>query len=76
MAYGAMMALAPDTGIDTCPCCEDVVPMGLVELGTSASHPSSSCESTSPSAEYQVPACVALRRVMLVERVWDSRLEA
>jgi hypothetical protein len=65
VAHGAMMARAFGVGIVMLPCCEDVVPMGVVELGTSSSQPSSCCESCLPLSVYQEPACEGLRVTML-----------
>lgn len=41
-AHGAIMARAFCVGIETLPCCDDVVPMGVVVSGTASSQ-SSSC---------------------------------
>jgi hypothetical protein len=41
VAHGAMIARAFGVGIETSPCCEDAEPMGVVELGTASSQPSS-----------------------------------
>jgi hypothetical protein len=59
------MARAFGVGIETSPCCEDAVPMGVVELGTSSSQPSSCCESCLPLSVYQEPACEGLRVTMV-----------
>lgn len=56
-----MMARAPGAGMDTGPSCEDTVPMGVVELGTSASQPSSCSDSWVGLDVYQDPAWVASR---------------
>lgn len=61
IAHGAIMARACGVGIETSPCCEDAVPMGVVELGTSSSQSSSCWESCLPFAVYHEPACEALR---------------
>jgi hypothetical protein len=63
IAYGAMIALALSVGIVTDPCCEDADPIGVVELGTLASHPSSCRDSVGPSSVYQDPACEGWRMV-------------
>lgn len=60
-SHGAIMARAFCVGIETSPCCEDVVPMGVVVLGTSSSQSSSCCESCLPLAVYHEPAWEALR---------------
>jgi hypothetical protein len=65
VAYGAMMARALGVGIATSPCCDEVAPMGVVELGTAASQPSSCCDKTWPLSEYQEPAWLDLRVTML-----------
>jgi hypothetical protein len=41
IAHGAMIARAFGVGMETSPCCEDAEPMGVVELGTASSQPSS-----------------------------------
>jgi hypothetical protein len=56
-----MMARAFSVGIETSPSCEDAEPMGVVDLGTASSQPSSCCESSCPLSVYQEPAWVALR---------------
>lgn len=56
-----MIARAFEVGTETSPAWEEAVPMGVIELGTSASQPSSCCESTGPLSVYQEPAWVALR---------------
>lgn len=66
VAYGAMMALAPGAGIATGPFCEEAVPIGVTELGTAASHVSSSWESSDLLEEYQEPACEAVREEGIV----------
>ena len=63
-----MMARAFGVGIETWPCCEEAEPMGVVELGTASSQPSSCCERSCPLSVYQEPACVALRVTMVSER--------
>ena len=70
IAYGAMMALAFGVGMETSPCCDDAVPIGVVESGTASSQPSSCCERSWRLSVYQVPACEAERMAMsLVEYV-------
>lgn len=61
IAYGAIIALAFCTGIDVTPCFEDADPMGVVELGTFDSQPSSCCERLAPSSVYHDPACEGSR---------------
>jgi len=63
--YGPMMARASDVGTVTLPSCADLVPTGVIELGTSANQPSSCSERTGPLFVYQEPACVALRTTIL-----------
>ena len=65
VAYGAMMALAFDVGIETEPCFDEAEPIGVVELGTAASQSSSSWESREPSSVYHEPAWIALRVTIL-----------
>jgi hypothetical protein len=60
-----MIARASGVGIATSPSCEDAVPMGVVELGTACSQPSSCCESWLPLAVYHEPACEAARVTMM-----------
>lgn len=55
------MARAFEVGIEMVPACEDADPMGVVELGTWASHWSSWRESVGPSSVYQEPAWVGSR---------------
>jgi hypothetical protein len=55
-AYGAIIARAPDVGIDTAPCCEDVVPIGVVDEGTALRKASSWLESCDLLSVYQEPA--------------------
>jgi hypothetical protein len=64
-AHGAMIARAFGVGIATSPCCEDVEPMGVVELGTASSQPSSCWESCWPLAVYHEPAWEGRRVTML-----------
>jgi hypothetical protein len=64
-SHGAMMARALGVGIATWPCCEDVDPIGVVELGTASSQSSSCFESCWPSFVYHEPAWVALRVTIL-----------
>jgi hypothetical protein len=59
------MARALRAGIVTFPCCDEVAPMGVVELGTAASQPSSCCERSWPLSEYQDPAWDGLRVTIL-----------
>lgn len=61
------MARAFGVGIETSPCCDEAVPMGVVELGTASSQPSSCLESCWRLSVYQEPACEGLRVTMLVE---------
>lgn len=63
--YGPMMARASDVGTVTLPSCADMVPIGVIELGTSASQLSSCSERTGPLFVYHEPACVALRTTIL-----------
>jgi hypothetical protein len=63
--YGPMMARASDVGTATLPSCADLVPTGVIELGTSANQPSSCSERTGPLFVYHEPACVALRTTIL-----------
>ena len=60
-AYGAIIALAFCTGTKTSPSFEDVDPMGVVELGTWDSQPSSCLSRVAPSPVYHDPACEASR---------------
>lgn len=59
------MARAFGVGIETSPCCEDAVPIGVVELGTASSQPSSCFESCWLLSVYQEPACEDLRVTIL-----------
>jgi len=61
VAYGAIIALAFCTGIAISPCFEDSDPMGIVELGTLDSQPSSCCDRVAPSSVYHDPACEGYR---------------
>jgi len=65
VAHGAMIARAFGVGIETSPCSEDAVPIGVVEPGTASSQPSSCCESCLPLDVYQEPACEASRVTIL-----------
>ena len=56
VSYGPMIARAFEVGTETTPACEEAVPTGVMELGTSASQPSSCCESCGPLFVYQEPA--------------------
>lgn len=55
-SYGPMIARACGVGTEISPSFEDAVPIGVMELGTSASQPSSCCESSGPLSVYQEPA--------------------
>jgi hypothetical protein len=65
VAHGAIIARALGVGMETSPCCEDVEPIGVVELGTASSQPSSCCESCLPLSVYHEPAWLGLRVTML-----------
>jgi hypothetical protein len=56
VSYGPMIARAFCVGTDTSPAWEEAVPIGVIELGTSASQPSSCCESVGPLSVYHEPA--------------------
>jgi hypothetical protein len=65
ISHGAIIARAFGVGIETSPCCDEAVPMGVVELGTASSQPSSCLESCCLLSVYQEPACEALRVTIL-----------
>jgi hypothetical protein len=65
VAHGAIIARAFGVGMETSPCCEDAEPIGVVELGTASSQPSSCPESCWPLSVYQEPAWDGLRVTML-----------
>ena len=65
IAYGAIIARALGVGIETSPCWDEAVPIGVVVSGTWASQPSSCCESLAPLLSYHEPAWEASRIAML-----------
>ena len=65
VSYGAIIALAPGTGISTGGALEDADPIYLTCCGTAASQPSSSRESFPGLSEYQEPAWLASRLVII-----------
>lgn len=74
VSHGAIMARACGVGIETSPCREEVVPIGVVLLGTASSQSSSCCESCLPLAVYHEPACEALRVTILDLIIADWKL--
>jgi hypothetical protein len=77
-AHGAMIARAFGVGMEISPCCDDAEPMGVVELGTASSQPSSWRESCWPLSVYHEPACEGLRVTMLAfecRRMENKRLK-
>jgi hypothetical protein len=67
IAYGAIIALAFCTGMETSPWVEEADPMGVVEVGTLDSQLSSSCERVAPSSVYHDPACEGWRVAGAIE---------
>lgn len=65
--YGAIIALAFCVGNDTSPSFEDVEPMGVVEVGTWDSQPSSCWSRVAPLPVYHDPACEASRVAGAIE---------
>jgi hypothetical protein len=70
-----MIARAFSVGTETSPACEEAVATGVIELGTSASQPSSCCESNGPLSVYHEPAWVALRVTILTSFERGDSLE-
>lgn len=68
-----MIARALGVGIVTWPCWDDAEPIGVVELGTAASQPSSCCDRSCPLSVYQEPAWVGLRVAMLMMRFKQAK---
>lgn len=66
------MARAFDVGTEIFPSFEEAVPIGVIELGTSANQLSSCCERRGPLSVYHEPAWVALRMTILAILKWED----